>query len=229
MVSGSDDKYMAEMRDQMPDQARNAELESVVAIGLSADGLHAIRTVLHGLPAGFDAPILVVMHRAPTPAPALARVIARNCALPVKEGAALDVLEPGHVYLAPPDAHLVVEDGHLQLKHSGRVSFARPSIDVLFRSVAKAYGPRAVGVLLSGGGTDGALGLQWIRDGGGATIVQDPKEAKFPYLPAAAIAADGIDFKVPLAEISPTLLAIVERRRQRAADEAASGTEAVMD
>ena len=220
---------MTETRVPMPEHKRNADSGSVVAIGLSADGLGAIRTVLEGLPAGFNAPVLVVMHRAPQAVPRLAHVIARRCALPVKEATPRDVLEPGHVYLAPPDAHLVVDDGRLQLQHTERVTFARPSIDVLFRSVAKTYGPRAVGVILSGAGSDGARGLQAIRLGGGATIVQDPKEAKFGYLPRAAIDADGIDFRVPLSEISPTILAIVERRRDRDLVETSSDAGAVRD
>lgn len=205
------------------------DLESVVAIGLSADGLHAIRTVLGGLPAGFHAPILVVLHRAPHAVPRLAQVIGRACALPVKEAAPFDALERGHVYIAPPDAHLVVADGHLQLEHTERVAFARPSIDVLFKSVANTYGPRAVGVIMSGAGSDGARGLQAIRAGGGATIVQDPEDARFARLPKAAIDADGIDFRVPLSEISPTILAIVERRREPSADEISCETEAVQD
>jgi two-component system chemotaxis response regulator CheB len=213
----------------MTKPARNEELESIVAIGLSADGLGAIRMVLEGLPAGFHAPVLVVMHRAPQAVPRLAQVVARRCALPVKEAAPLDALERGHVYLAPPDAHMVVDDDHVQLKHTERVAFARPSIDVLFESVAKAYGPRAVGVILSGAGRDGARGLQAIRVSGGATIVQDPDEAKFAYLPKAAIAADGIDFRVPLSEISPTILAIVERRRERSANQIGGEAEAVRD
>src|SRR5262245_50459690 len=105
-----------------PEVGRNT-LQSVVAIGLSADGLGAIRTVLEGLPAGLDAPVIVVMHRAPQPVPGLAPAIARRCALPVKEAAPMDVLVPGHVYLAPPDTHLVVVDGHLQLNQTERVTF----------------------------------------------------------------------------------------------------------
>jgi two-component system, chemotaxis family, protein-glutamate methylesterase/glutaminase len=184
----------------------------VVAIGLSADGLGAIGTVLEGLPAGFEAPVLVCMHRAPVAVSGLTRVMARRSALPVREVASMDVLVPGHVYVAPPDAHLVVVDGRLQLKRTERVSFARPSIDVLFDSVAKVYGPRTVGVILSGGGRDGARGLQAIKAVGGTTIVQDPKEARFGILPRAAIAADGIDFTVPLDEVAPTILAVVSRR-----------------
>jgi len=190
-----------------------AKLGAVVAIGLSADGLGAIRTVLRGLPAGLDAPVLVVMHRSPERVPRLAKVVARHCALPVKEASAFETLVPGHVYFALPDLHLAVENDRLQLQQSAKVTFARPSINVLFESVARAYGPRAIGVILSGGGSYGALGLQAIRASGGTTIVQDPEEARFRALPQAAIAADGIDFKVPLEDIGPTILAVVARRR----------------
>jgi len=196
--------------EELPDRT---ETQPIVAIGLSADGLGAIRTVLRGLPAGLDAPVVIVMHRAPQAVPRLAQIVARHCALPVKEAAPQDALLPGHVYFAPPDSHLVVAGDRLQLQHSDRVTFARPSIDVLFESVARTYGPRAVGVILSGAGQDGARGLQAIRAGGGVTIVQDPTEARFRRLPSAAIAADGIDFTVPLEEVSSTILAVVARRR----------------
>jgi two-component system chemotaxis response regulator CheB len=198
------------------------ELTSIVAIGVSADGIGAIRRILGALPAGLDSPIVIVMHRGPQQVSRLAQVIARHCALPVKEAAPMDALTPGHVYLAPPGAHLVVDDGQLDLDRSGKVSFARPSIDVLFASVAKMYGERAVGVILSGAGADGARGLQAIRAAGGVTIVQDPAEARFSRLPEAALAADGIDFTVPLAEIAPTILAVVSRRSEVPAPEASA-------
>jgi two-component system chemotaxis response regulator CheB len=150
------------------------ELPTIVAIGVSADGIGAIRRILGALSAGLDSPIVIVMHRGPQQVSRLAQVIARHCALPVKEAAPMDPLTPGHMYLAPPDAHLVVDDGQLDLDRSGKVSFARPSIDVLFASVARVYGERAVGVILSGAGADGARGLQAIRAAGGVTIVQDP-------------------------------------------------------
>jgi two-component system, chemotaxis family, protein-glutamate methylesterase/glutaminase len=155
-----------------------------VAIGLSADGLMAIRTVLEALPAGLEAAILIVLHRAPQSIPRLAQLIARGCALPVKEAGPTDVLRSGQVYIAPPDTHLVVVDRRLQLSQTERVNFARPSIDVLFESVARVYGPRAVGVILSGGGRDGARGLQAIRVAGGTAIVQDLREARWGRLPA---------------------------------------------
>jgi len=183
---------------------------TIVAIGLSADGLGAIRTVLGGLPTGVDASVVVVLHRSPDQS-RLAKVIARRCALPVTEARSMDILERGHVYVAPPDAHLLVVDGRLRLAHTEKVSFARPSIDVLFRSVAQVYGARAIGVILSGAGADGARGLQAIRAAGGTTIVQDPKEARWGRLPREALAADGIDFTVPIAEIAPTILAVLSK------------------
>jgi two-component system chemotaxis response regulator CheB len=191
-----------------------ASEKPVVAIGVSADGVGAIRAILGALPAGLDAPIVIVMHRGPQQVSRLAQVIAKHSALPVKEAASTDVLTPGHVYLAPPGTHLIVADGQLNFDPSAKVSFARPSIDVLFESVAKVYGARAVGVILSGAGRDGVRGLQAIRTAGGVTIVQDPVEARFSRLPEAAIAANGIDFTVPLAEIAPTILAVVSRRQE---------------
>jgi two-component system chemotaxis response regulator CheB len=119
-----------------------------------------------------------------------------------EEGAAL---EAGRIYIAPGDRHLMVRDGHIGIERSERVRFSRPSIDVLFKSVAEVYGPHVIGVLLSGYGLDGVAGLQAIRIRGGTTIVQDPSDARAPYLPRAAVAADGIDLTLPLHDIGPAI------------------------
>ena len=114
-------------------------------------------------------------------------------------------LEPDHVYLAPPDYHVLVEAGHLALSTDAPVQFARPSIDVLFDSVADAYGPRAVGVVLTGANNDGAAGLARIKQLGGVAIVQDPATSERRTMPDAAIAATEADAILPLEEIAPFL------------------------
>jgi len=187
----------------------------LVAIGASADGLGAISTVLRGLPRAFPAPVLVVLHRRGSGP--LATILARKTGLPVTEPSAVEVIQPGHVYVAPSDVHLVVNDGHVELRRSEKVAFSRPSVDVLFESVAQVYGPRAIGVLLSGGGRDGAKGLQAIRASGGLTVVQDPGDARIPYMPKAAIEADGIDWTLRLDQIGPALGEIVLSRPAAAA------------
>ena len=127
----------------------------------------------------------------------LARLLARHCELPVKEAAKDEPLRPSVVYLAPPDHHLLIEDHHLNVTDGPPVNFSRPSIDVTFDSVAARCGDRAIGVVLSGGGRDGARGLRKIKDAGGITIVQDPKEARVSAMPLFALAADHVDYKSP--------------------------------
>ena len=113
---------------------------------------------------------------------------------------------PGPVSIAPPDEHLLVGPGKIQLAHSQLVHFSRPSIDLLFESVAGTYGSRAIAVVLSGSGSDGATGIRAIKEAGGATIAQKPDEAEFPPMPAAAIETGCIDFVVPLEKIGQTLI-----------------------
>jgi two-component system chemotaxis response regulator CheB len=110
-------------------------------------------------------------------------------------------IEPGHVYLAPPDYHLLVEDGWFSLSTEDRVRYARPSIDVLFDSAADAYGPRVIGIVLTGANEDGAAGLARIKERGGVAVVQDPRSAVRQEMPSAAIAATVADAVLPLEEI----------------------------
>ncbi len=133
----------------------------------------------------------MVRHVSPTHASLLSHVLGRAIALPVKDAVAGEQLRPRVVYLAPLNMHLTVTNGHVALSGVPKVSFSRPSIDVLFDSVARVCGPRSVGALLSGGGNDGAAGLAAIRRGGGAKIGQDPAEASTPFMPRAGLAADG--------------------------------------
>lgn len=139
----------------------------------------------------------------------LARLLARHCELPVKEAAKDEPLRPSVVYLAPPDHHLLIEDHHLNVTDGPPVNFSRPSIDVTFDSVAARCRDRAIGVVLSGGGRDGARGLRKIKDAGGITIVQDPKEARVSAMPLFALAADHVDYKLPVAEIGPAVVRLV--------------------
>jgi len=163
----------------------------VVAIGVSYDGVAALQRVLGPIRETLKAVVLVVRHTSPARPSLLSQVLGRVIKLPVKEPVTGEPLQAGVVYVAPAGLHLTVADGHAALSAGPKVSFSRPSIDVLFDSVARVCGPRSVGVLLSGGGSDGAAGLAAIRRAGGATIVQDPAEALAPYMPRAALATDG--------------------------------------
>jgi two-component system, chemotaxis family, protein-glutamate methylesterase/glutaminase len=182
----------------------------VVAIGASAGGVAALPIVLSTLPANFPAAVLVVQHLDPDVRSHLARVLQRGCALPVRDAVADVTIEPGIVYVAPPGLHLLLRDGRVVLTDTARVHFSRPSIDVLFDSIAAAYGPRAVGVILTGSGSDGAAGLRSISRAGGRTIVQEPATAEYSAMPSAAGATGCADFTLPLSRIGPALTALVE-------------------
>ncbi|HEY1016203.1 MAG TPA: chemotaxis protein CheB [Herpetosiphonaceae bacterium] len=176
-----------------------------VALGASLGGLRALREVLGGLPADFCTPIGVVLHRHKE-ALELADIIGRATALPVVEVADKTPLGAGRIYLAPADYHMMVEQGHFALATDAPVSYARPSIDVFFRSVAETFAAQAVGVLLTGANHDGAEGLALIRTYGGCAVVQDPAGAEAPAMPSAALAAGPVDHVLPLARIAPLLI-----------------------
>ena len=178
----------------------------LVVVGASWGGLRAVGEVLEGLPRNFSAALAIAQHRGVTMTGGLASVLQRRSALPVQDAHDKDVIEPGHVYIAPADYHLLVEHGTLALSIDEPVLFSRPSIDVLFESAADAYGSRATGVLLTGANNDGTAGLGAIRRAGGLTIVQDPATADSPTMPAAAIAAGAADKVLPLRAIAPLLV-----------------------
>jgi len=174
----------------------------MIAIGASWGGLQAVSTLLFGLSADVDAAIVVAQHRGPTSSGGgLEALLQRHAGRPVSEPHDKDTIERGHVYLAPADYHLLVEDGHFALSIDSRVQYARPSIDVLFESVAEAYRERAIGIVLTGANEDGAAGLAAIKERGGVAVVQDPATAERRTMPDAALAATGADAVLPLAEI----------------------------
>jgi two-component system chemotaxis response regulator CheB len=180
----------------------------IVAIGASWGGMNAVSAVLAALPAGFDLPIVVVQHRAPSNDDMLEHFLGRSSTLPVEVVSDKEPLLGGHVYVAPPDYHLIVEPGSLALDTSDMVQFARPSIDVLFESAAEAYRERTVGVLLTGVNEDGAAGLARIAAVGGFTVAQDPASAEQPEMPTAAITRGAARRVLPLEEIGPFLAAL---------------------
>lgn len=181
----------------------------VIAIGASWGGLQAVGTVLEGIPAEVDQPIVVAQHRSAESARGvLESLLQRHSGRPVVEPGDKEPIEPAHVYVAPADYHLLVEDGRFALSVDARVQFARPSIDVLFESVAEGYRDRAIGIVLTGANADGAAGLAAIKRNGGVAIVQDPATATRKAMPEAAIAASVADAVLPLEEIGPFLLGL---------------------
>ena len=179
----------------------------VVAIGASAGGLHALSALLESLAADFPLPILIVQHLAPHHDSHLPGLLARHSALPVDEVLGGEVPQPGHVYVAPPDHHLVVEGGRLKLDRSDPVRFSRPSVDVLFKSVAQSFDGRVIGVLLSGGGRDGTEGARAIRAAGGVVVAQAEGSAEHYGMPGTAAAAGAVDALLPLDGIAAYLKA----------------------
>lgn len=162
----------------------------VLAIGASAGAVEALLELLPGLPAGLPATVLIVVHVPRDRSSALPSLFAPRCALPVLEAEDKIDADAGSVYFAPPGYHLLVErDGSLSLSSDEPVNLSRPSIDVLFESAAYGFGPRALGIVLSGANADGARGLACIREHGGLGWVQDPSTARIAFMPEAAIAA----------------------------------------
>lgn len=158
----------------------------LVVVGTSWGGLAALKTLVGALPASFRMAVTLVQHRHKDSDHVL-RALLQECShLIVCEVEDKMPLEEGHVYVAPPDYHTLVEPGHFALSTEAPVRFSRPSIDVTFNSAADAYGHRVVGVVLTGANQDGASGLQRISELGGLAIIQDPKTAESPAMPAAA-------------------------------------------
>jgi two-component system chemotaxis response regulator CheB len=146
-----------------------------------------LRRVLGGLPANFDLPVVVVQHRHRDSDHLLVSLLQDHTALKVNEIEDKTPLEPGGVYVAPAEYHVLVEKGQLQLSTEEPVRFSRPSIDVMFESAADAYGSKTIGVVMTGANDDGARGLRRIADRGGAAIIEDPSTAESAIMPAAAL------------------------------------------
>jgi two-component system chemotaxis response regulator CheB len=182
----------------------------IVVIGASAGGVEALCSIVAGLPAGYPAAVLVVLHILPDAPSALAQILSRSGALKAIQARHLQSIERGHIYVAAPNRHLVLHRGHIALETGPRENSARPAIDVLFRSAARAYGRRVVGVILSGALRDGALGLAAIKMRGGVTIVQDPSEAMFAGMPESALRTTEVDYCMSASSIPTCLVELVD-------------------
>jgi two-component system chemotaxis response regulator CheB len=187
----------------------NSDYELIV-IGASWGGLHAVGKILSALPEETDAAIVIAQHRrTDSSAGGLASILSLRANLPVSDADDKQPILPRHVYLAPPDYHLLIQRGWFSLSTEEHVHFARPSIDVLFESAADAYGERVIGLILTGANQDGAAGLARIKERGGVAIVQDPRTAERGEMPDAALAATAADAVLPLEEIGPFLYGLV--------------------
>jgi two-component system chemotaxis response regulator CheB len=182
----------------------------VVVVAASAGGIEALRNVLAGIPPDFDAAICVVLHLSATSGVALPMILDRSGPLPAAAAHDGERLCGGRIYVCVADHHLLLSDGHLHVRRGPRENGYRPAADPLFRSAARYFGPRAIGVVLSGTLSDGAAGLAAIRREGGLAVVQDPHDALYPGMPNHALEWVNADYVVPATEIGPLLARLIE-------------------
>jgi two-component system chemotaxis response regulator CheB len=182
----------------------------VVVFAASAGGLRALSEVVAGLPGDFGAALVAVQHLDPRHRSLMAEILSRRTHLRVTQAGDGDRLGPGTLFIAPPDRHLLVNpDGTLSLSQSELVHFVRPSADLLFDSAAASYKDRLIAVILTGSGSDGAMGVQAVKKMGGTVIAQDEASSEFYGMPSAAIATGCVDFVLPLGEIPGALVTLV--------------------
>lgn len=182
----------------------------VVALVASAGGLAALTAVLSQLPPDFPAAVVVLQHVDPSRPSLLSEILGRRSGLPVREARHGDRLLPGTVLVAPPAYHLVVgPGGGVALTSTEPVHYARPSADSLLESIGRSFGPRAIAVVLTGAGSDGADGVRVVKQAGGTVIAQDRPTSQSFGMPGAAIRTGCVDAVLPVAEIAPALIHLV--------------------
>jgi two-component system chemotaxis response regulator CheB len=187
---------------------------NIITVGASAGGVEALGTLVAGLPADLPASVFVTLHVPSHGGSSLPKILAKRGPLPAEHARDGQAIEPGRIYVAPPDQHLLIHGKMVRLSRGPRENGVRPAIDPLFRSAARWYGPRVIGVVLSGSLDDGAAGLLAIKERGGVAVVQHPDDALFPWMPRAAIDVVHVDHILPASGL-PELL----NRLARSADE----------
>ena len=195
-------------------------LRRIVVAGASAGGVRALQELAAQLGPGFPAPVLAVQHIG-SHASILPSLVMRTSGMPASHAADGEEPKAGHLHLAPPDHHIVVQGGRIRLLHGPKENHARPAIDPLFRSAAAEYGSGAIGVILTGLLDDGTAGLQAIKRGGGVAVVQHPSDAQEPSMPSSAMRFVDVDHAVPLAEIGALLKRLLGEERPSVAPEPA--------
>ncbi len=197
-------------------EAPLAGIDAVV-VGTSAGGVEALSALLPALPAESDITLFVVLHLPRDRRSLLPDIFARKCLLPVREAQDKEPVEPGTVYFAPNDYHLLLDSGpRLALSVDELVHHSRPSIDVLFESAADVYRDRLMGIILTGANEDGAEGLAAVHDSGGVTVVQEPETARSPQMVMSALKLRRPDYVLTLEQIAAMLATLgVDRGRRR--------------
>jgi two-component system chemotaxis response regulator CheB len=188
------------------------DLRNIVVIGTSAGGIAALQRLVHGLPADFPGTIFAVLHMARNSPGYLADILARAGKLPARSARNNEKIVPGRIYVAPPDRHLLLtEPGLVCLGCGPKENGFRPAVDPLFRSAALTYGPRAIGIVLTGGLDDGTAGLCAIKQRAGLAIVQAPDEAEVPSMPKSALRHVPVDYCLTIDEIADRLPGLVRQ------------------
>lgn len=189
----------------------------IVVVAASLHGIDALRQLVGALPADFPAPVFIVQHLGKDSLGFLPGILGRAGPLPADHPAAREKIVPGRIYVAPPDRHMLLEEGYVLLSQGPRENWVRPAADPLFRSAALAYGAAAIGVVLTGSLDDGTAGLLAIKDAGGTALVQDPQEALAPSMPRSALRHVAVDQCLPIAGLARNWCgwrATIPRRRR---------------
>jgi two-component system chemotaxis response regulator CheB len=181
----------------------------IIAIGASTGGITALKRLCSSFPADLTATVFIVIHVGSGGNNVLAGILDKCSALPVATAIDEEPIEPGHIYVAPADHHLMAMEGMIRLGRGPRENMSRPAIDPLFRSVAASYGPEAVALLLTGDLNDGAAGIADVKRCRGITVVQNPSDAQSPNMPLAALEASDVDYRAPLSQLCGLLQQLV--------------------
>jgi two-component system chemotaxis response regulator CheB len=178
----------------------------IIVMGASSGGIESFMEIVSGLPRDLPAAVFVVLHVSPRGTTKFPEILNRAGPLPAAHALDREPIRPGRIYVAPPDLHLLLRNGTIRLVRGAKENNVRPAIDATFRTAARVYGPRVVGVVLSGALDDGSAGLAAIKERGGVALVQDPKDALFPDMPRNALEAVRVDYCVATREIAPLLV-----------------------
>ncbi len=177
----------------------------IIVIGASAGGVEALQKLVSGFPHDLQAVVLIVLHVWARAESFLPHLLSKAGPLPAEHPRDNEIPQYGRIYVAPPDLHMLIEDGRIRLVRGPKENMHRPAVDVLFRTAAQCFGPRVLGILLTGYGGDGAAGLVSIERRGGLTIVQDPIESRAPGMPESALRILQPDYCLSVAEIPPVV------------------------
>jgi two-component system chemotaxis response regulator CheB len=188
--------------------------KDIIVVGASVGGIEALRTIAGGLPKEFPASVFVVLHVAPQSPGILAEILDRAGMIPAANASDRERIKPGRIYVAPPDQHLIIEPNRVRLTRGPKENRFRPAVDPLFRSAAQVYGPRVVGVILTGYLDDGAAGMLAVKQLGGTCVVQDPQDALAPSMPASAMQQVKVDYCLSIEEIAPLLVRLTSTQAE---------------